>query len=163
MALLGIGVAMPPFQPFGFVEDFGKNQQRFDRIERLAFVEHFVIGIRAAAEKIGDHMAGADLGYDPRAQRIAGAVHRDQFDLGKLLAELVQQRLAAVTADVKVQACLPSLPRRRFSPNSLARPAWHRRQNQPAPKQGQQRIRMINSNSYHVYFPSRPFMNSLAN
>ncbi len=72
MSLLRVGVAMPPFVPFTLVEDFRQNQRGLDRIERLAFVKDFVVCIRAAAEKIGDHMTGANFSDDPRSQAVSG-------------------------------------------------------------------------------------------
>ena len=121
MSLLRVGVAVPSFVPFTLVEDLRQDQRRLDRIERLAFVKNFVIRIRAAAEKIGDHFAGANFSDDPRSQGVAGAVDRDQFDLGKLFAELVEQRLGAVAADVEIQLAFFLCRGKRLFPSRLPR------------------------------------------
>ena len=54
MSLLRVGVPVSSFVPFSLVENLRKDQGRLERIERLAFVENFVVRISAAAEKIRD-------------------------------------------------------------------------------------------------------------
>src|SRR5262247_2927449 len=102
MSLFRVSVTVAPLEPFGFVQDLGQDQCRLDRVKRLALVENFVVGIGAAAKKVGNHVSGALLGDDSCSQRIAGAVDRNQLDLGKLFAKLIEQRLGAITANVKV-------------------------------------------------------------
>ena len=121
MPLLRIGVTVLSLVPFTLIENFGQNQCRLDRIERLAFVEHFVIGIRPAAEKIGDNIAGAKLGNNPRTKRVSRPVDRDKPDLGKFFAEFIEQRLRAVAADVEIQPPLLLRGRNRILPSYLPR------------------------------------------
>ena len=119
MALLRVGVAMPSFVPFTLVEDFRQDQRGLDRIERFALVKDFVIGIRPAAEKIGDYPAGAHFTDNPCSQAVARAVDTDQLNFGKLFAERIEQRLGAVAADVEVKLALLLCASERFLPRRL--------------------------------------------
>src|SRR4029077_9350051 len=121
MSLLRVGVAVVPFVPFSLVEDLRKDKRRSYRIEGLAFVKHLVIRVRTAAEQIGDNIAGANLRDNSCAQGIPSAIDRDQFDLGKLFAEFVEQRLGAVAADVEVELSFFLCGGNRLFPSRLPR------------------------------------------
>ena len=122
MSLLRVGVAVRALRTIcsrrGPQEGSSAD---LDRIERLAFVKHFVIRVRTAAEQIGDNIAGANLRDNSRAQGIPSAVDRDQFDLGKLFAEFVEQRLGAVAADVEVELSFFLCGGKRLFPSRLPR------------------------------------------
>ena len=109
--------------PFTLVQDFGQDQRRLDRIQRLAFVEHFVIGIRPAAEKIGNNIAGGKLGNNPRTKRVSRPVDRDKPDLGKFFAEFIEQRLRAVSGRRRNSTAPPSSRPQPYSPKLLAKGA----------------------------------------
>src|SRR5882724_12907151 len=103
MLLFGIVVAVLAAVPLGLIETFGEYQRRLERPEDFPLVKNFEVCHRSAAVKIGQHAARPRFGDDACTQRIAGAVGAEYFDLGKLFAKFIEQRLAAVASDVKIQ------------------------------------------------------------
>jgi hypothetical protein len=66
-------------------------------------VEDVIIRVRSAAEKIGDDSSGANFRNYPHSQGVARAIDRHEFNFRKFFAEFVEQRFAAVAADVEVK------------------------------------------------------------
>ncbi len=85
--------------PLGEIGNLGENQQRLERIERLAFVERVVKTVGAAAVNVGDKFAGAPLGHDAVGQLVAPAGHRDDVDAGIVALEILQQPLVAINVN----------------------------------------------------------------
>src|SRR6266511_3950083 len=121
MLLLGVVVAVLAAVPLGLIKNFGEDQRRLERTESLSFVKDLEIRYRSTAVEIGQHVPRARFGDNARTQRIAGAVGAEYFDLGKLFAEFVQQRLAAVAPDVKIQLSFFLRGRNRILPGDLPR------------------------------------------
>ena len=97
-------------------------------------------------------------------KELPAAIDRDQFDLGKLFAEFVEQRLAAVAADVKVELSFFLWRRQRSFPNSPARRLCIGGEQCASDLESStKKTRMTSRKMSHGHFPSRPFINSLTN
>ena len=84
--------------PLRRVGDFRQDQRRLDWIERLGDVKLLVIGIRPGAGNIGDKFFRAPFRQQTRSELVSASGDRDNFDLGKFLLEVRENRLIA--ADV---------------------------------------------------------------
>src|SRR5262245_21410462 len=126
MLLFRVVVTVLAAVPLGLVENLRQEQRRLERIENFAFVKDLEIGYRPTAVEIRQDLPRARFGNDAGTQRVPGTMGTDNLDLGKLLAKLVEQRLAAVAPDVKIQPPFLLCRRNRIFPDQLPGRLWVR-------------------------------------